>query len=213
MCIKGATMDRINALLRLEEPRDYSEVEHLVREAFWNVYQPGCDEHYLLHLLRDSAGYILEMHFVAVYEGQIIGSIVYSCSRVVDDDGLEWSALTFGPLSVLPEYQRKGIGSALIRHTVSLAEQNGERAIIIFGNPAYYSRFGFRPSSDFGITLPDGNTFDAFQTLELRPGGLGGMRGKFYADEIFSELDPDKVAAFDSAFPEKEKLRLPGQFC
>jgi predicted N-acetyltransferase YhbS len=139
MCIKGATMDRINALLRLEEPRDYSEVEHLVREAFWNVYQPGCDEHYLLHLLRDSAGYILEMHFVAVYEGQIIGSIVYSRSRVVDDDGLEWQALTFGPLSVLPEYQRKGIGSALIRHTVSLAEQNGERAIIIFGNPAYYA--------------------------------------------------------------------------
>lgn len=205
-------MDCIKALLRLEEPLDYSEVEHLVREAFWNLYQPGCDEHYLLHLLRDSAGYMPELHFVAVDGGHIIGSIVYSRSKVVDDGGNEWPALTFGPLSVLPDYQRKGIGSALIHHTVSLAEQNGERAIIIFGNPAYYSRFGFRPSSDFDITLPDGNTFDAFQTLELHSGALDGVHGKYYADETFSELDPDKVAAFDSAFPEKEKLRLPGQF-
>jgi predicted N-acetyltransferase YhbS len=200
-----------NVSLRLEEPQDYFEVENLVREAFWNKYQPGCSEHYLLHLLRDSAGYFPEMHFLAVADGRIIGNIVYSRARVVGDDGKEWPMLTFGPVSVLPEYQRQGIGSTLIHHTVSLAQQKGEKAIILFGDPAYYSRFGFKPSSAYDITLPDGSSIDAFQTLELRPGSLDGFTGKYFEDETFSQLDPDKVDAFDSTFPPREKLRLPGQ--
>jgi len=202
----------LNITLRLEQPSDHSEVENLVREAFWNKYQPGCDEHYLLHLLRDSAGYFPDMHYLAVVDGRIVGNIVYSRARVVGADGQEWPMLTFGPLSVLPEFQHQGIGSALVHHTVLLAQQKGETAILLFGDPAYYSRFGFKPSIAYAITLPDGSSIDAFQALELAPGSLHGIAGSYYEDETFSQLAPDKVAAFDSAFPPKEKLRLPGQF-
>ena len=200
-----------NITLRLEEPRDYSEVETLVRETFWNKYQPGCSEHYLLHLLRNSPGYFPDLHFLAIADRRIVGNIVYSRSKVIDPAGKEWPVLTFGPVSVLPEYQRQGIGSALIHHTISLVRQKGEKAILLFGDPAYYSRFGFKPSSVFGITLPDGSSIDAFQALELTPGSLTGITGSYYDDETFSQLDPDKVDAFDSAFPPKVKMRLPGQ--
>ncbi len=198
-------------ILRLEEPADYAEVENLVREAFWNVYQPGCDEHYLMHIMRGSAGYLPDMHFLAVHEGRILANIAYTRSRVVSEPGTEWPVVTFGPVSVLPEFQKIGLGSLLIRHTLTLAQKKGEQAVIIFGNPAYYQRFGFKPSSSYGITLPDGSSFDAFQTLELQPGSMVGVKGTFHEDEIFSQLDPEKVAAFDAAFPMKEKLRLPGQ--
>ncbi len=197
--------------LRPEEPRDHAEVEHLTREAFWNVHEPGCVEHYLLHILRDSPGYLPDLHYLAVTAEQIVGSIVYSRCTVVADSGERWPLLTFGPLSVLPAYQRRGIGSALIGHTLALARERGERAIILFGNPTYYGRFGFRPSADYSITLPDGSSFDAFQTLELYPGALAGIGGRYYHDEAFEGLDAERVDAFDASFPPKIKQRLPGQ--
>lgn len=205
-------MPLFNVILRTEKPADYFAVETLTREAFWNKYQPGCDEHYLLHQLRRSGGYLPGMHFIAENDGQLIGSIVYSRSEVRGDDGQARQTLTFGPLSVLPGYQQQGVGATLLRHTLAIARENGERAIIIFGDPAYYTRFGFLPASTFGITLPDGSTFDAFQALELYPGALAEVRGKFYQDETFENCEPEKVEAFDRAFPAKEKLRLPGQF-
>lgn len=197
--------------LRLEEPSDYAEVENLTREAFWNKYAPGCTEHYLLHILRESPGYVPDLHFVAAMGDQIVGSIVYSRCTVVADNGERWPMLTFGPISVWPKYQRQGIGSALIEHTTGLARERGERAVIICGSPDYYGRFGFRPSACYGITMPDGGSFDAFQALELHPGAISGVNGRYYQDKAFERLDSASVAAFDASFPPKIKLRLPGQ--
>jgi len=200
-----------NLMMRPETPADYAAVERLTREAFWNVYRPGCVEHYLLHRLRDSAGYLPQMHTLAVAGDDIAGSIVYSRSRVEGLDGRAWDTLTFGPLSVVPARQRQGIGSALVRHTLTIAREAGERAVLIFGSPDYYGRFGFVPASRHGITLPDGSSMDAFMALPLYPGALDGVLGVFREDAAFGGIRDDAVDAYDEAFPPKVKMTLPGQ--
>lgn len=197
--------------IRPETPADHAAVEALTREAFWNVYRPGCVEHYLLHRLRGSPGYLPHMHLLALEGEAIVGSIVYSRSRVQGAEGTGWDALTFGPLSVLPGRQRQGIGSALVRHTLALAREAGERAVIILGSPAYYGRFGFGPAEQYGLTLPDGSSFDAFMALPLYPGALAGVRGIYREDAAFQGIDDAAVEAYDRGFAPKEKLKLPGQ--
>lgn len=200
-----------NLMMRLETPADYAAVEHLTREAFWNVYRPGCVEHYLLHRLRDSAGYLSQLHMLAIAGDDIVGSIVYSRSRVEGQDGRAWDTLTFGPLSVLPTRQRQGIGSALVRHTLAMAYEAGERAVLIFGSPDYYGRFGFVPASRHGITLPDGSSLDAFMALPLYPGSLDGVHGVYREDAAFGAISDEAVDAYDQTFPPKVKMTLPGQ--
>ena len=197
--------------LRPETPADYAAVELLTREAFWNVYRPGCVEHYLLHRLRHSPGYLPDMHMLAVAGEDIVGSIVYSRSRIEGPQGQAWNTLTFGPLSVRPACQRQGIGGALVRHTLQMARAEGERAVLIFGSPDYYGRFGFVPASRYGITLPDGGGFDAFMALPLYKGALDGVRGIFREDAAFEGIDDASVEAYDRGFPPREKLKLPGQ--
>lgn len=197
--------------LRPETEADYAAVEALTREAFWNVYRPGCFEHYLLHILRESGGYLPGLHLVAGKEGEIVGSIVYSRSRVEKEDGKTIDTLTFGPISVHPKAQRQGIGSLLIRRSLDMARQMGERAVIITGSPDYYHRFGFRPAGDFGITFPDRSSPPHLMALELYQDALLGTGGVYREDAAFGKLDPAAVEAFDSRYPYKEKLVLPGQ--
>lgn len=189
--------------LRPEEPSDAAEAEFLTREAFWNAFKPGCDEHYLLHVMRSDPSFIPELNFVAEQNGRIIGSIVYTKSSVTAPDGRLLETVTFGPVSVLPAYQKSGVGSRLIFHTLELAKKLGHQAVIILGHPDYYPRFGFRPGRDFGLTLQNGETFDAFMALELAPGSLDGG-GVYHYAEIYN-IDPASSAEFDKAFPYKEK--------
>ena len=139
--------------LRPEEERDYRLVEHITREAFWNVYKPGCDEHFILHNLRGAPSFIRELDYVAEADGEVAGNIVYSRGTVADAAGTAHEVIGFGPVSVLPALQGRGIGARLIRHTLGLAREAGHRGVIIFGNPAYYHRFGFENAARFGITL------------------------------------------------------------
>ncbi|MEA5060480.1 hypothetical protein SDC9_182201 [bioreactor metagenome] len=190
-------------MIRLENERDYAAVENLTREAFWDVYRPGCDEHILAHKLRKTA-FLPELDYVTEQDGQIVGNIMYSKAKIVAENGGEQAVLTFGPISVLPAKQKTGIGSLLINHTKKLAQEKGYRAIVIYGNPAYYHRFGFVDAARFHISTADGQNFDAFMALELEKGALAGIRGKFQEDPVF-QMDPMELEAFDKKFPHKDK--------
>ncbi len=189
--------------LRNENSSDYKIVEELTREAFWNHYVPGCDEHYLMHIIRDSEAFIKELDFVAEADGKIIGNIVYTKAKIVADDGTSQEVLSFGPLSVLPEFQGKGIGGMLVEHTKTIAKELGYKAILIYGDPAYYSRFGFTAAETFRIGTSDNMYAAALQALELFPGALAGISGCFHEDAVYG-IDEAAAKEFDRGFPQKE---------
>lgn len=134
----------MNISIRPEEENDFKNVEHMIREAFWDLYQPGCVEHLIAHNMRKSPDFVKELDYVACDGDTIVGNIIYSRAKVVNDENDEFEVLCMGPLGVLPSYQKKGIGSLLMNNTIEKARQLGYKAIFIFGNPEYYNRFGFR---------------------------------------------------------------------
>lgn len=201
----------MNIIIRLENQSDYEEVENLTREAFWDIYKPGCDEHLLAHKLRKVSAFIPKLDFVAVLDNGIVGNIMYSKAKVVDKEANEHEVITFGPVSVLPSLQKKGIGAAMIEHTKKLAENMGYNAIVIFGNPGYYHRFGFKSAESFGITTSDGANFEAFMAMELYAGALQGITGKFYEDAVF-HVGKEELEIFEKKFPYKEKHVTATQF-
>ena len=204
-------IDSLKLVLRKEQPRDFEAVEELTREAFWNRYQPGCDEHFLMHVIRDANCFLPELDIVAEADGKIVGNIVYTKAKVMLDAGGDMDVISFGPLSVLPEYQSKGIGSALVEYTVYAARGQGYQAIFIYGDPLYYSRFGFVGAETYGIGTADNMYASALQALELVPGALAKAAGRFVEDGIYSP-DPEASQEFDKRFPYKEKLEgLPSQ--
>jgi len=203
-------MSNINLAIRNENEKDYGMVEQLVREAFWNLYVPGCNEHFVLHNLRNSSDFIPELDFIAEKEGQIVGQIVYSRGNIKYIQGVEKEVISFGPVSVLPAFQKQGIGSALITHTKNLAQKMGFPAICIYGDPRYYSRFGFRCAEKFEIKTADDKFAVALQVLELQQGVLSDKPGKFIESTAF-EVDENEFAKYDAAFPFKEKAETDSQ--
>ena len=200
----------MNIKIRLEQPKDYRAVEELTREAFWgSMNHPTCDgEHLLVHKLRDLPSFVPELDFVAEAEGQLAGHIIYSTAKVITPGGGEIEVLSFGPISVLPEYKRMGVGSALMRHSISEAKKLGYRAIIFYGHPDYYPRFGFNRASAFGITSENGKSFDALMAMPLYDGALDGVIGRFVYDAVY-DTDPKEVEEFDKTFSPKEPVVLP----
>lgn len=194
----------MDVMIRKEEERDYVAVETLTREAFWNLYVPGCDEHLIVHQFRTCPDFIPDLSFVAVKEGEIIGSIVFSRSHIMDQAGNSHEMITFGPLSVLPSFQKQGVGAALVEHAKKAALAEGYRAIFIYGYFGYYQRFGFKRAKEFGISRFDGRYPAALLALELSEKALEGVSGNFFESEFFS-VDPGELEAFDRQFPPKEK--------
>lgn len=191
--------------LRLEEEKDYEEVENLTREAFWNVYSPGCSEHLVLHKLRGKKSFVKELDYVAEDEGKIVGNIVYS--RMFRGGEMCDDIIAFGPVSVHPDYQKKGIGKALIQTTMEKAKKLGFRAVIITGNPDYYGRFGFRAAAGHGIYLPEmnpGEEAEFFMAKELEEGYLQKHSGVLGFDSCF-EVEPAELELFEKKFPAKRK--------
>ncbi|MDR2580076.1 MAG: N-acetyltransferase [Fibromonadaceae bacterium] len=189
--------------LRPEEEQDYRLVEELTREAFWDVYIPGCDQHLLIHNMRTAKEFVKALDFVAVLVDKIVGNIVYAEAKIKNDDK-EYTVLTFGPISVLPEYQNMGIGGKLINHTVKISREMGHKAIIIYGDPEYYKRFGFKVSKEYKITNKDKKYPAALLVLELYPNALNGVEGIFDEGRIY-EIDEKEAAEFDKGFPKREK--------
>lgn len=189
--------------LRLEEKEDYRYVEELTREAFWNVHSPGCDEHLLIHNLRGKKEFIKELDFVAVHGEKIIGNIVYVESKI-ENKGKEQKIITFGPVSVLPKYQNNGIGSKLINHTLEIAKEMNYRAILIYGDPEYYKKFGFEESKKYKITNRDNKYPASLLVLELYSNVLNGITGIFDEGDIYN-VDEEELSEFEKNFVEKEK--------
>lgn len=196
--------------IRPEDPAEHRVVEELVRDAFWDLYQPGCVEHCLVHHLRGHQDFRADLSFVAEKDGRLVGVIFYANATIQKDRGAALPVLTFGPLAVPPDCQKQGIGKALIDYTVALAKSKGERAILIYGNPAYYHRHGFQPASHFDVTDSHGDCCDALQALELREGALAGHAGRFLEGEAYN-VTPDQAAAYETAFPSRKKHALPAQ--
>ncbi|OGR30572.1 MAG: GNAT family N-acetyltransferase [Desulfobacca sp. RBG_16_60_12] len=190
--------------IRLEEENDYRNVEYMTREAFWNVYKPGCVEHLIVHKIRKVPAFVKELCFVAYDNNKIIGNIIYSKAKVIDSKNQEFEVLCMGPIGVLPSYQGQGIGSLLMNYSIEKAKQLGHKAIIIFGNQNYYHRFGFINAKEYEIQTSWGENFEEFMALELYDSGLNGISGKFCEDEVF-KIDQDELEIFEKEFPHKEK--------
>jgi predicted N-acetyltransferase YhbS len=191
--------------IRLETLEDCSVVEHITREAFWNHHVPGCNEHYLAHDLRNADCFLPELDFVAEMDSQLVGNIMYTKAVIRGDDGTVYPVLSFGPISVLPAYQGKGVGGRLIRHSLAIATELGHSAVLIYGDPDYYSRFGFVAAEQYRIGTQYNTYAAALQAVELVPGALIGKSGLFAEDSAY-EVDDSEAEAFDLLFPHKERL-------
>lgn len=196
--------------IRNERPEDVVAVEALTRGAFWNLHVPGCSEHLVARQLRASRDFLPELDLVAVEDGRVIGNILFTRSRVVGSMNENFETVTFGPVSVLPECQQRGVGRALIERGLALAREAGHSAVIVYGNPDYYSKYGFRAGREYGIRTADGKYHAALLALPLVPGALDGVCGRFLESEAF-ETDPEQLEAFERLFPPMEKLVTPSQ--
>lgn len=191
-------------IIRNETTSDYREVENVTREAFWNLYLPGCTEHYLVHLMRGHQDFIQELDFVATIDGKIVGNIMYTNATIVDEVGNKMDIASFGPISVLPEYQRKGVGSALIGHTMGILKRRRTPGVVILGDPHNYCKHGFRSSKDYGIGDAEGNFPYGMLALELEKGAFSGHAWKFKYSDVYN-IDEEDAQEFDASFPPKEK--------
>ena len=206
-------MNTDNIIIRLEKQEEYREVENMVRESFWNVYRPGCLEHYVLNQLRNDPAFIQELDFVMEEEGKLIGQNMFMRATIKADDGRDIAIMTMGPICITPERKRKGYGKILLDYSLEKAKELGCGAVCFEGNIDFYGKSGFTQASTFGIRyhgLPEGEDASFFLCKELIPGYLDGITGEYATPQGYF-VDEAETEMFDQAFPVKEKLKLPGQ--
>ena len=200
-------------IIRPERPDEYGEVENLIRESFWNVYRPGCSEHYVIHVLRDDPAFVKELDLVMEKDGKIIGQNMFMKTVIEADGGGTVDVLTMGPICITPELKRRGYGKALLDHSLEKAAGLGYGAVLFEGNIRFYGNCGFDYASKFGIRyhdLPEDADSSFFLCRELIPGYLRGVTGVYQTPKGYYVDDSD-VERFDGTFPPKVKLKLPGQ--
>ena len=197
-------MKKLN--IRNEKREDYREVENLIRESFWNVYRPGCLEHYVIHKLR-------ELDFVMELDGKLIGQNMFMKANIKADDGRDIPIMTMGPICITPELKRKGYGKILLDYSLEKAKEYGCKALCFEGNIDFYGKSGFDLASKFGIRyhgLPEGEDASFFLCKELEEGYLKGITGEYTTPDGYF-VSEEEAEEFDKNFPPKEKLKLPGQ--
>ena len=196
--------------IRNERESDYKIVEDITRKAFYNVYVPGCMEHYLVHIMRGHEDFIPELDFVIELDGQIVGNIMYTKAKLTDEGGTEKEIVTFGPVSILPKYQRKGYGKMLIEHSLKRAAELGYEAVVIMGSPANYVGSGFQCCRKYNVCVEKDKYPAAMLVKELKPGTLDG-RLWFYSDSPVMNVDEREAQAFDDGLEKMEKKWMPSQ--
>ena len=206
-------MNTNDIIIRSEKKEEYREVEHLIRESFWNVYKPGCSEHYVIHVLRDDPAFVKELDFVMEQNGRLIGQNMFMRTIIESDDERVIPVLTMGPICITPELKRKGFGKVLLDYSLEKASELGYGAVLFEGNIGFYGKSGFDYASKFGIRyhdLPDGADSSFFLCKELIPGYLDGITGIYQTPRGYYVDDCD-VEEFDKGFTPKQKQKLPGQ--
>lgn len=206
-------MEQKRIIIRPETEADFRAVENLVREAFWNVYRPGCLEHYVIHVLRDDPAFVKELDFVMELDGRLIGQNMFMKTRIDADDGRTIEVLTMGPIGIAPERKRQGYGKRLLDYSLEKAKALGFGAVLFEGNIGFYGKSGFDYARNFGIRyhdLEEGEDDSFFLCKELIPGYLKDVTGVYQTPQGYY-VDPADAEAFDAGFPPKEKLKLPGQ--
>ena len=206
-------MNKNGVIIRFENKGEYREVENLIRESFWNVYRPGCSEHYVIHVLRDDPAFVKELDFVMEKDGQLIGQNMFMRTVINADDGSDVEVLTMGPICITPALKRKGYGKILLEYSLEKAAALGFGAVLFEGNIDFYGKSGFDYARSFGIRyhdLPAGADDSFFLCRELIPGYLDDITGVYQTPAGYY-VDDAEVEEFDKDFPPKEKLKLPGQ--
>ena len=206
-------MNTNDYIIRLGKKEDDRKVENLVREAFWNVYRPGCSEHFVIHVLRNDPAFVKELDFVMEKDGELIGQNMFMQTIIEADDGRVIPGLTMGPIGIAPEFKRQGYGKKLLDYSLEKAADMGFGAVLFEGNIGFYGHSGFTYARNFGIRyhdLPEGADDSFFLCKELIPGYLNDVTGVYQTPQGYYVSDAD-VEEFDKAFPKKEKLKLPGQ--
>lgn len=191
-------------IIRNEESKDYRAVEELTREAFWNIYNPGCTEHYMVHVMRNHEDFVPELDLVIEMDGKIVGSIVYTKSKLVDDEGNAKTILTFGPFYIAKEYQRKGLGKRLQEASYEKAIELGYDSIVIFGAPLNYVTSGFKSCKKYNVCLENGKYPAPMLVKELKPNAFDGRKWYFHESEAGYVTNQD-AEEFDKTFEYKEK--------
>ena len=204
-----------DCVIRFEKEKDYRRVENLIRESFWNIYRPGCYEHYVIHVLRNDPDFINELDFVMEIKetGKLIGQNMFMKTIIKSDDGKDIPVLTMGPICIAPEFKRKGYGKNLLDYSLEKAADLGFGAVLFEGNIDVYGKSGFDYSSKFGIKyhdLPEDSDSSFFLCKELIPGYLDDVTGTYFTPQGYY-VDDAEVEEFDKNFPPKIKLKLPGQ--
>lgn len=206
-------MNKNGIIIRSETKEEQRQVEELVRESFWNVYRPGCLEHYVLHTLRDNSDFISELNFVMEKDGEIIGQNIFMKAVIKTDDGIDLPIVTMGPICIANKYKRQGYGKILLDYSLEKATEMGYGAVCFEGNIDFYGKSGFTCASDYNIRyhgLPEGEDASFFLCKELKKGYLDGVKGEYATPEGYF-VNEDEAEEFDKTFPPKEKLKLPGQ--
>lgn len=206
-------MNQNDYLIRLEREEDYHEVENLIREAFWNVYRPGCLEHYVINQLRNDPAFVAELDFVMEKDGKLIGQNMFMKAKIKADDGRDIPIMTMGPICISPEFKRQGYGKILLDYTLEKAAELGAGAVCFEGNINFYGKSGFSFAKEYGIRyhgLPAGEDSSFFLCKELIPGYLDGITGEYQTPQGYF-VDESEAEEFDKKFPAKEKQKLPGQ--
>ena len=206
-------MNNNDYIIRLERKEEHREVENLVRESFWNVYRPGCLEHYVLNQLRKDPDFVPELDFVMEKNGKLIGQNVFMRAVICSDDGTDIPIMTMGPICICPELKRQGYGKILLDYSLEKAAQLGCGALCFEGNIQFYGKSGFSYAKDYGIRyhgLPEDADSSFFLCKELVPGYLDGITGVYSPPQGYF-VDEQEAELFDSTFPCKLKQVLPGQ--
>ena len=206
-------MNKNDYIIRLERKEEYREVENLVREAFWNVYRPGCLEHYVLNQLRNDAAFVPELDFVMEKDGKLIGQNMFMKATIKADDSRDIPIMTMGPICIIPKLKRQGYGKILLEYSLRKATEFGCGALCFEGNINFYGKSGFTYASEFGIRyhdLPENADASFFLCKELKKGYLKGVTGEYTPPQGYF-VNEDEAEEFDKQFPPKEKLKLPTQ--
>jgi putative acetyltransferase len=208
--MKGSVLMNQKVIIRNEEQKDRAVVDQITRQAFYNLYVPGCVEHYLVHIMREHEDFISELDFVLELNGNVIGNIMYTKAKLIDENGNKKDIVTFGPVSIHPAYQRMGYGKMLMEHSFRAATQLGYDTIVIFGSPSNYVSRGFKSCKKYDVCIENGKCPAAMMVKELVPHVLEGHKW-IYQDSPVMAISEEAAKHYDDTLEPMEKRHLPSQ--